>query len=139
MRRDLELDRLRALEAQRQDAVLDDLLSRWHQWQQRARVGLGWKPRAPGFGGYRCSRQYDDANGALDDNFDADTMRRLEFEVSELPTQPRAAIYCLARALTVGASVFTSPRLPADPAERTAVVKQARAALMRRLVAAGLM
>ena len=119
------------------DAVLDSLLCEWHQWASRGRTTRGYTGCSAGFSGYRVSRQYDDANGALDDAMDDGRMRQVEFEVGELASLHQAALRCQARALTIGVTVFASPRLPADPNERQAVVRQARAALTKRLLASG--
>lgn len=118
---------------------LEGLLAEWHQWQQNARVGRGFNNRALVVGEYRVSRQYDDANGALDDDLDEITMKQVDFQVREMAEPYRTAIYCLARALTLGMAVFTSPRLPSDRAQRDAVVAKAREMLTGRLVSAGVM
>jgi len=121
------------------DAILDDILIRWHQWQGGAKVGRGFNNRALVCGDFRVSRQHDDLNGALDDDLENTVMRQVDFEVSEMRDPFKAAIYCLARALVVGAQVFTSPRLPADKAERDAILRQARIILVGRLLSAGVM
>ena len=120
------------------DQILDGLLCRWHQWQSTA-LGRGWHRVALVVGEYRTSRQYDDANGALDDHLDSIQMRAVEFAVQQMADPHRAAIYCLARALTLGIWVFTSPRLPADATDRAVVVADARDMLTRRLQSAGVM
>ena len=120
------------------DDTLDGLLSRWHQWQSAA-VTRGWNRQALVVGGYRTSRQYDDQNGALDAHLDSIQMQAVEFAVQQMADPYKAAIYCLARALTVGVSVFTSPRLPVDSMERAVVVSDARGMLTRRLQSAGVM
>jgi len=118
---------------------LESLLSRWHHWQGGYKATRGFKSRALVVGDYQVSRQYDDLSGALDDDLENATMRKIDFEVSEMKDPHRAAIYCLARALCIGAAVFTSPRLPADPKERAGVVAKARVLLVLRLVNAGVM
>lgn len=123
------------LEAQ----TLDDLLTRWHSWQQRDTVGKGFNRRALVCGDYRASRQYDDQNGALDDSIESDIMRTVDFQVQQMKDPHRAAIYALARALAVGARVWTSPRLPQDRMERIACIAMARTLLTNRLRSAGVM
>ena len=120
------------------DETLDGLLCRWHQWQGTS-IGKGWHRTALVVGEYRTSRQYDDANGALDDHLDTIQMRAVEIAVQQMMDPYKAAIYCLARALTVGCSVFMSPRLPVDADDRAAIVCDARAMLTRRLQSAGVM
>lgn len=118
-------------------AILDDLLCRWHQWANAVRLSRGWKSRALVVGEYRTSRQYDDANGALDDEIDRTIMRAVDFQVGEMVDPWKAAIHANARALVVGCMVFSSPRLSPDPALRLAQVAEARAQLVKRLTGAG--
>ena len=118
---------------------LEDLLSRWHQWQQRDTVGKGYNRRALVCGEYRISRQYDDENGALDDSIEADTMRTVDFHVRQMQDPHRAAIYALARALACGARVWSSPRLPQDRMERISCIAMARTLLTNRLRSAGVL
>ncbi len=121
-----------------QQAELDDLLIRWHQWHPPT-VGRGWNTKALVAGEYPTSRQYDDANGALDAGLEKIRVQAVDFAVTQMTDPHRTAIYCLARALTVGARVFTSPRLPSSPAEREIVVTEARGMLIRRLKSAGVL
>lgn len=121
------------------DAILDDLLCRWHHWQQEARVGRGFNHTALVAGDYRPSRQYDDENGALDAALEERQMCAIDFAVSQMVNPHQAAIYCLARALVVGCMVFTSPRLPVDRQEREVIVRDARAMLTNRLLSAGVL
>lgn len=122
-----------------QDAALDSVLCEWHQWAGRDRVANGFHHSASGCTGYRSSRQHDFDNGAIDNEIDDARMKVVDFHVGELPPTSQAALRCQARALTVGCAVFTSPRLPADPVERRAVVTVARSMLLRRLVASGVL
>ena len=119
------------------DAILDDLLIRWHQWRQGYRAARGFSSHSLGTGDYVTSRQYDDENGALDQAIEERIMRQVEHEIGELPLLEQCALQTQARALVVGCSVFTSPRLPADREARETLVQQARLALLRRLLAAG--
>lgn len=122
-----------------QAAILDGLLCQWHQWAQSSRDVRGFNRRSLVAGDYRTSRQYDDANGALDDALDERRMRQVDFEVTQLIDPYRSAIYANARALVVGCQVFMHPRLPADREERQRVIADARAMLVRRLVSAGVL
>jgi hypothetical protein len=119
-------------------AILDDLLCRWHVWQW-CNVGRGFNRRSLVAGDYRGSRQYDDENGALDARLDHLQMQAVEFAVGQMVEPYKAAIYAQARALHLGVSVFTSPRLPADPGERRGIVISARHILVERLQSAGVM
>jgi hypothetical protein len=121
-----------------QHAILDDLLSRWHQWQPR-RATTGYAPKSLVCGAYRTSRQYDDTNGALDDDLNALRCRQVDHDVCTMHDPHRAAIYVLARNLATGANVWISPRLPADPGERASIVSQARVILTKKLIASGVL
>ena len=122
------------------DAQLDDILSRWHHWQAKHKGGAkGYNTRSLVAGEYRASRQWDDQNGALDCDMESDTMKTVDFQVSEMTEPYRTAAYVLARRLCVGNSAFTSPRLPLDPMERGAIFAEARKILQRRLTSAGVL
>lgn len=122
-----------------EDQILDDLLSRWHHWAAQAKGVKAWAPKALVCGEFRISRQYDDVNGALDDDIEDERMRAVDFQVTEMADPWRSAIYALARNLCTGLAVWSSPRLPVDPACRAAVVTEARVRLAQRLVVAGVM
>ena len=120
-----------------QDAILDDLLSRWHSWQLANKTTRGYAPKALVCGDYRISRQYDDVSGALDDDLDNLRSRQVDHEVRQMGETHRAAIYTLARNLATGREVWFSPRLPQDKPARDAIVREARNILIGRLVASG--
>jgi hypothetical protein len=127
------MDRLQA--AASRDEAIDDLLARWHWWQGRSRVGRGFNNRSAVAGEYAISRQYDDDNGALDDDLENLTMRQVDFEVRELSDPWRSALHALAMSLCTGAAVIHSPRIM--PADRERVTAEARVRIARRLVVAG--
>ena len=128
-----------AIELREREEELDALLSRWHSWSQSSKTATGYGQHSAGFDGYRTSRQYDDSNGALDEDFDAQRCRAVDFAAEHLQDPWRAAIYAEARNLYTGAAVWGSPRLPADPAQRAMVVAQARGMMIAKLVSAGVM
>jgi len=117
------------------ESACEDVLSRWHWWQGRSRVARGFNSRSWVAGDYAISRQYDDENGALDDELEAHTMQRVDFEVREIADPWRSALHTLAMSLCTGAAAFHSPRIA--PADRERVTCEARAMLIRRLVSAG--
>ena len=117
------------------NAQLDDVLSEWHSWQLSARDGRGFAHRSSVVGDFRISRQWDDVNGALDDDLDAMRMRQVEFEVEQLPDPWRSAIYALARSASTGAAVIHSGRVPL--ADWPRVLAEARVRMRARLVGAG--
>lgn len=119
--------------------LLDDLLSRWHHWQQAASVGRGFDGRSAVVGQFRTSRQYDDDNGALYDDEEHELMRAVDFAVRELGADQTLVLHHQARALMLGVDVFRSPRLPADAAAREQLLADARRLLMARLAAAGVL
>jgi hypothetical protein len=121
-----------------QSAALDDLLSRWHAWQQGAKASRGFAPKALVCGEYRTSRQYDDGNGALDSDLEALRSRQVDHEVRQMAEPHRTAVYCEARNLSTGWAVWESPRLPRVRAEREAIIAEARHTVFVRVVAAGL-
>ena len=121
------------------EAILDDILSRWHHWVSHARMVKGFAPRALVCGEFKISRQYDDANGALDSDLEDSAMAAVDFQVSEMADPYRTAIHCNARNLSLGLSVWSSPRLPQDRAERAAIVVTARCILSKRLTSAGVL
>ena len=120
-------------------AALDDLLMRWWSWKPRIQPARGHGSVALGFESFRVTRQYDDQNGALYEDEEEQIMRAVEREVNFLETHHRTVIYVMARALTMGVLVFSSPRLPSDRVERERLVKQARGCLAARLISSGLM
>jgi hypothetical protein len=119
------------------DAQLDDLLSRWHWWRAGYQCGRGYSSGGSATSEYRASRQYDDANGALDVAIEEAQMKQVDYEVSELDDPWHTAICIEARTLCLGVSVFNSPRIAA--ADRERIVKEARVMLAVKLIAAGVM
>ena len=119
--------------------ILDDLLSRWHGWMQGEKTGRGHAERSLVCGDYRVSRQYDDSNGALDDELHAMRSRQVNVEVRRMEEPHRSAIYVNARNLHTGRDVWVSPRLPESKVERLAVITVARGMLVRLLVSSGVM
>ena len=124
--------------AARRAEDLEHVLIVWHNWSQSAQIARGYRETSAGAGLYQASRQYDDVNGVLDDDIDAERCKVVQFHVEHLAPTHRIAIYILARNLTTGRSVWMSPRLPQDKAERERVVMEAREQLTARLVSAGL-
>jgi len=126
----------RLAEAER-NAQMDDVLSEWHSWQLSARGGRGFARRSSVVGDFRISRQWDDVNGALDDDLDAMRMRQVEFEVEQLPGPWRSAIYALARSASTGVAVVHSGHVPL--ADWPRVLAEARVRLFARLRSAGVL
>ena len=121
------------------DAALSDLLSSWHAFSSRYSHNRGFPSKAAGTENWRCSRQRDDENGALDTDQEHRIMEIVDFEVSQIPEPGRTGLHVNARALALGLSVFRSPRLLEDQMETLEIISNARAELTRRLVARGVL
>lgn len=121
--------------------LLDDLLSRLHNdlMQRRQSVSRGYSSFSPAVGRYLVSRQYDDDNGALYDDEESDLVDKVERAILAIPEPGRSALYAQARALCLGTSAITSPRLPVDQAARAKILAEARELLALQLIAAGLL
>jgi len=122
-----------------EDLILNDLLSRWHTWASDERTALGYPTTAAGAAQYRCSRQYDDANGALDQDVENVIMSGVDGCINSVSQPWRNALYINARNLSTGSTVWRSPRLPADDLARALLVADARAMLVEHLHARELM
>lgn len=128
------------------DAILDDLLSRWHHWSREKPLNGVDRLDDPAFRDVQNRSGWDSADDIVDAQLNAVTMRAIDFHVSGdgrgqggMPDPYRAAIYILARNCYTGAKVWLSPRLPKDPQERGVIIQEARNMLTRRLMAAGVM
>ena len=119
-------------------AILDDILSRWHSWAKNYKANQQ-TPRDPVFRDAKSGRGWDSTDEIIEDEITNSMMEAVDFQVGEMKDPYRAAIYVLARNLSTGRSVWLSPRLPADPLERAAVVAEARNILTRKLMACGVM
>lgn len=118
------------------DNLLDDLLSSWYRWAKGYNEGAHAKCAM--FAGVRTSRQWDSENDVVDSTLHNTTMQAVDFEVGELPPVYRTAVQIQARNLVTGHNVWSSPRLPEDPFERTTILIEARTTLLRRLMNAGI-
>lgn len=132
-------DDMAALVLELRQDLLDDLLSRWDHWLQPIHVGRGHSTSSAGCGLYRASRQYDDQNGALDEQVEHQVMQGVQACVEKLGLQHRVAIHIEARNVRLGVSVWRSPRLPADQLQARAVIDAARLRMVELLCGAGLM
>lgn len=128
------------------DAILDDLLSRWHHWMKGKPVNGVDRMDDPAFRDVECRSGWDSTGDILDRQREAWQMAAVDFQVSGdsrgqggLPEPYRAAIYILARNCYTGNKVWISPRLPRDPLERGVVISEARNMLTLRLLKAGVM
>lgn len=115
------------------DAILNDLLGRWHRWACDYRTAVGYPTAAAYLAQYRTSRQYDDVNGALDGDVENCIMSGVDGCLNSVPQPYRNALHLNARNLVTGLTVWRSPRLPDDDMARAQLVAEARAMLLKRL------
>lgn len=119
--------------------LLDDMLAEWHRWSK------GWQyvsqPKTSAmFASVRISRQWDSEDDVLDENIRNEQMKALDFQISELKNPVwQTALQINARNLAHGCSVWKSPRLPDDVTERQIILRDARNALIRRLLFCGML
>lgn len=117
------------------DNLLDDLISSWYRWAK------GYSETAHAkcamFTNMISSRQWDSENDVIDGTLHSSTMEAVDFHISSLNPVHRTAINLQGRNLACGVNVWTSPRLPTDPFERTTILIEARSTLLRRLIGAG--
>lgn len=107
---------------------LDHALILWHAWSRASeRCAAGYARTAAGFSSYRTSRQYDDANGALDDAADMALARSVDSIISRMGRNHRLALHIEARNLDAPARVWATARIAAE--ELAAVTEAAKAAL----------
>lgn len=119
------------------DAILDDLLSRWHAWCRS--YAPGTRSADPMFRHALRARGEQTLEAIAEDTWLDGAMKAIDFQVSEMAEPGRTAIYVNARNCYTGRSVWLSPRLPQDPATRAVILLEARTELIRRLLRAGVM
>lgn len=120
------------------DAILDDLLARYHAWA-KAFSPVPVKSADPMFRNVKSGKSWDSTSEVIEDELNGKTMEAVDFHIGEIPDPHRAALYILARNCYTGRNVWISPRLPPDPMERGIVILEARTKLTRRLMNAGVM
>ena len=119
------------------NAILDDLLSRWHHHCRGFKIGA--QAASPMFRGATRAKGEQTLDAIAEDQHWAGVFRAIDFHVGEMIDPYRAAIYILARNCYTGRQVWISPRLPKDAIQRGEVIQQARSQLVARLVHAGVM
>ena len=118
---------------------LNSVLSRWHHWASDERTALGYPTTACGMQQYRASRQYDDSNGALDQDIENVIMAGVDACINAIHQPHRTALHVNARNLCTGYAVWSSPRLPEDALARAFMLSDAREMLIGRLLDRGLL
>lgn len=119
------------------NAILDDLLARWHAWGKHYNPVRGYPSADCACREARISRQYDYENGAMDAEVDNFIMKAIDFQVSEMADPHRACIYILARNCYTGREVRLSNRVPSDKQQRVNLAIEARNLLLKRLISSG--
>lgn len=125
-----------------QNAILDDLLSRWHEWARGYRLSA---QAASPIGRNALRAKGEQTIDAIsEDQWYDTTMAAIELAVmgdkqhlGGMEEPWRTAICCDARNCYTGRSVWLSPRLPQDKEARDVVILEARVQLLGRLVRAG--
>lgn len=98
-----------------QGKLIDSLLADWHRWCARPSDEGGYPKECPSCRGYRTSRQYDTDNGAADSDTHSRLMLALDGMITRtIQGQCLTALQIEARNLSVGAKVFSSPRMSAE-------------------------
>lgn len=125
---------------------LDDLqqehitycLGLWHRWSKASeRAASGYARVSAGFASYRTSRQYDDANGSLDDEADMSLARGVDQCVGRIADPWRTALHVEARNVDAPARVWATARIDLEELKR--VTQEARQKLWDELRKAGLL
>lgn len=121
------------------DHLLNDHLVRWHKWCSRYRFGKGYPSSDVTCRQSRTSKQYDYDNGAIDASVEDSIAEAFDAAMDRVEQPYRAALSIQARNLATGATVWNSPRLPADPMERSKILMDARNILLKVLASTGVM
>lgn len=128
------------------NAILNDLLGRWHAWQLGVPINAVDRMDDPMFRNAKSRATWDSADEILDQEVHKKTMKAIDFQVSGdnrgqggMAEPHRTAIYILARNCHTGHKVWASKRLPEDPEELGIIIQEARNIITRRLMEAGVM
>lgn len=121
------------------DHLLNDHLARWHKWCSRYQFGKGYPSSDVTCRQSRTSKQYDYDNGAMDASVDDSIAEAFDAAMDRVEQPYRTALSIQARNLATGAAVWNSPRLPADPMERGALLLEARNKLLKVLAQDGVL
>ncbi|MFZ9966417.1 MAG: hypothetical protein ACO3IN_05400 [Steroidobacteraceae bacterium] len=102
-----------------------ELLVLWWRAESDWTPVEGYPVECPSTRGWRASRQYDDANGAMETDERGMLIRHISRIVNQIDEPYRTALYLLAKNRATGSNVWTSERLPQDPTERANLVTEA--------------
>jgi len=119
------------------DSLLNDVLVSWHKWACGYKH-VGGINSSPMFRDAKTSKGWDSLSDITDDTLSAATCEGVNFHIFELRDTYRTALQIYARNLVSGVSVWSSARLPSNSEERAILLLEAKNALMRRLLGAGI-
>lgn len=125
-------------DAQATSQFLDDLLRSWHAWCQRYAYGMGYATVNAACRQARTSRQYDDTNGSLDAHIEDSRLEVVDAVINQIDNPWRTALMFQARNLCIGATVWSSPRLPVCQRARIELLVNAREKFQKGLLHAGI-
>ena len=106
----------------KRDIDLLELLVLWWKYESAWTPVEGYPQECPSTAGYRASRQYDDANGAMETDARGQLAQHIGRIVASIDEPHRSALHMVARNRSSGVSVWTSVRLPADADARAVIV-----------------
>lgn len=122
------------------DHLLTDLMISHYEWSHsRQRFGKGYPTTNAACKQARASRQYDDANGALDANLDESRMQAFDEALYRVPQPYFTALQFEARNLAGEIYVWRSPRLPASFEELEVLTLESRNILLKELARDGVL
>ena len=121
------------------DAIVDGLLVDWHRWSRKTGMGKGYPTQSASCRDARASRQWDDANGAIESGMSDSTMESVDAAIDRIPQPQRTALCFLARNMATGRTLWDSPRLPICEIERAVVLLEARNRFMKELARNGVL
>jgi hypothetical protein len=121
------------------DHLLNDHLVRWHHWSSRFQFAKGYPSSSASCRQSLTSKQYDYDNGAIDANVEDSIAEAFDACMDQMEATHRTALSIQARNLATGSNVWSSLRLPEDPMKRTAVLLEARSAILKALGRSGVL
>ncbi len=120
------------------ETQLNETLVDWYRWAKGYNFS-GYSSVCKQFKDTPSPRQWESTADLADESQHKSTMKAVQFAVDSLTDVHRTAINLLARNLSTGSSVWQSARLPLDPIARSGIVMDAKMALRRKLITAGVL
>lgn len=117
--------------------ILNDLLQDWHN-ASKSEPLVAERTECVTFAHHASNRGAMFEHEIAEDSLESTRLAAIQFHVDQLSPEHRTALQFEARNLNARVKVWRSVRLPADPAERDNLVMAAKAELMRRLLADGM-